>query len=120
MEKLDAKNPALFAADFNLIDPANLPKPAMDRLYNNSIFQKEWDSSDEGIIKSDDKAHGAHKSKPDDSIEDVDREERDCIEDNGELRFSEAIKVHQKYLKRLSETHDSPAKRMMPHDSSIE
>jgi hypothetical protein len=38
LEKIDQKDPKLFASDFNLVNPANLPKPSMDNLYNNKIF----------------------------------------------------------------------------------
>ena len=38
VDKIDAKDPKLFAKDFKLIDHAGLPKPNMDNLYNNKIF----------------------------------------------------------------------------------
>lgn len=42
LEKIESKDTKLFAADFNLVDPNNLPKPSMDNLYNNKIFMN-WD-----------------------------------------------------------------------------
>lgn len=42
LEKIESKDPKMFASDFNLVDPNNLPKPSMDNLYNNKIFMN-WD-----------------------------------------------------------------------------
>ena len=37
-EKVDQKDPKLFASDFKLVDPNNLPKPSMDNFLYNKIF----------------------------------------------------------------------------------
>lgn len=41
LEKVNSKDPNLFRSDFpGLINPAQLPKPTMDRLYENEIWSK--------------------------------------------------------------------------------
>ena len=60
LEKIESKDPKMFASDFNLIDPNNLPKPSMDNLYNNKIFMN-WDESH--------------------FVEVEDKQIKDCIED---------------------------------------
>jgi hypothetical protein len=40
LEKIEQKDPKLFGSDFTLVDPANLPKPSMDNLFNNKIFME--------------------------------------------------------------------------------
>jgi len=38
VDKLDRNDLSLFKPEFNLIDPNNLPKPNIERLYANPIF----------------------------------------------------------------------------------
>jgi hypothetical protein len=39
VEKLELKDLSLFKNEFNLINPNNLPKPSLERLYSNPLFQ---------------------------------------------------------------------------------
>jgi len=38
VEKLERNDFSLFKPEFDLIDPNNLPKPDLERLYSNKIF----------------------------------------------------------------------------------
>ena len=41
LDKVNAKDPNLFRADYpGLIDPARMPQPSTDRLYENEIWSK--------------------------------------------------------------------------------
>lgn len=38
LEKLEKNDFSLFKPEFNLIDPSQLPKPNLERLYSNPVF----------------------------------------------------------------------------------
>jgi hypothetical protein len=38
VDKLDMNNLSLFAPEFKLVDPNNLPKPNLESLYSNPVF----------------------------------------------------------------------------------
>jgi hypothetical protein len=41
LDKVNSKDPNLFRSEFpGLIDPSRMPKPSMDRLYENEIWSK--------------------------------------------------------------------------------
>ena len=48
VEKLKLNDISLFGDEFMLLDPQNLQKPSLDRLYANEIFQK-WDTEEEDV-----------------------------------------------------------------------
>jgi hypothetical protein len=50
VEKANMKDPNLFRDEFMLMDPANIPKPNMDKLYENDIWN-EWEEETEGMQK---------------------------------------------------------------------
>lgn len=40
LEKLESRDPSLFADEFILVDPKNIQKPSMDKLYSNELFHE--------------------------------------------------------------------------------
>ena len=46
VELVNAKDPNGFRGEFQLIDPARLPKQNLDRLYDNEIWSK-WDDDND-------------------------------------------------------------------------